>query len=65
VSWLKLALEIEINFGQFPMLNDVMPLRLWNAKIRSSSTLNSLDAILSDMLSIFIDSFPLMEISRI
>jgi len=67
VSWLKLALEIEINFGQFSMLNDIMPLRFWNAKIRSSSTLDSLDTMLTDTLLRlldFIDSFPWMEICR-
>jgi hypothetical protein len=62
VSWLKPSLEIETNFEQFFMVNKPMPLRLWNAKIWSSSTLNPLDSILSATLSIFIDSFPLMEI---
>jgi len=64
VSWLKLALEIEINFGQFSMPNDLMPLRFWNAKIRSSSTLDSLDTMLTDVVLIFIDSFPWMKICR-
>jgi hypothetical protein len=66
VSWLKPSLEIEINFGQPLMHNHLMPLRLWNAKIRSSSTLtNSLHSILRRVLLIFIDEFPLMENSRI
>jgi hypothetical protein len=64
VSWLKPLLEIEINYGQCLILNAVMLLRSWNAKIWSSNTLNSLDSISSFVLFIFIDRFPLMKTYR-
>jgi hypothetical protein len=44
VNWLKVSLERETRFGHFSIFNDVIPLRLWNARILSSSTINSLDS---------------------
>jgi hypothetical protein len=68
VSWLKASLERDTRFRQFFISNNVMPLRLWNAKIRSSSTLNSLDSIVNHPEFILIFGTvgtPLMEKSEI
>jgi hypothetical protein len=47
MSWLKASLERDARFGQFLIVNDDMPLRLQDAKILSSNTLNSLDSIVN------------------
>jgi hypothetical protein len=49
VNWLKVSLERETRFGHFSIFNDVIPLRLWNARILSSSTINSLDSTVNQL----------------
>jgi hypothetical protein len=49
VNWLKVSLERETRFGHFSIFNDVIPLRLWNARILSSSTINSLDSTVNKL----------------